>query len=403
MNHLHPPGPGPGICSESHAYPALAPRVAFFAVGLLAFAAALTGCRTPGDYGDAPDQSSTGYPALFATNGLFPTLAARNGATTRRTDLATLGPTASAERDANDPLDPDGQPNLNPSNTDLDDGIVDFVLVLISIPPPAAMVVNVSAPAGIPADTWFINAVIDMNLDGAWGGAAASGVPEWCVRNFPFQIVPGDTTPVRLPPFFFGDGNRLPDGAWMRLLLTREPVREPDWDGSGRFAAGEVEDHVISLPRIKSCIPIGMPDQPRYVFRGQALIPVRLTVRNLGATACDVNLTLTRLSGLVTLAAPAGCAGPGGGPINCVIPALAPGPGGVVLLFNATRPGVPGDLPSRWNYRVAAQDPPAVVTAEGVTLGYGDSTGDFDFVGDLEVTERVPIQQKLPVTGGDRW
>jgi hypothetical protein len=365
-------------------------------LALLTVTTALTGCRTPGDYGDAPDQSPTGYPVLFATNGLFPTLAARNGARTRQTTLATLGASASAERDANDPMDPDGQPNLNPSNTDADDGIVDFALVLISIPPPAAMVVNVSAPPGIPADTWFINAIIDMNLDGSWGGLAAPAVPEWCVRNFPFQIIPGASTPVRLPPFFFGDGNRLPDGAWMRLVLSREPVNAGDWDGTGTFSAGEVEDHVISLPQIKSCIPVGMPDQPRYLFRGPGPIPVRLTVRNIGATACDVNVTLTRVNGMVNLAAPAGCAGPGGGPINCVIPALAPGNPGVVLLFNATRPGIPGDLPSRWTYRVAAQDPPAVVTATGVTLGYGDSTGDFDFIAEeeLEIFHPPPIQQK---------
>src|SRR5688500_4750631 len=87
------------------------------------------------DYGDAPDGGPTGYPAPFAQTGSFPTLFGSGGAHAVDTSRATLGLTASAEVDAADPADPDGAPNL--VNTDGDNGIVDFALVLNQIPPPA--------------------------------------------------------------------------------------------------------------------------------------------------------------------------------------------------------------------------------------------------------------------------
>ena len=85
------------------------------ALALLAMVLLVSACATRGDYGDAPDGRPTGYPAAFAQTGNFPTLAASNGAATRDVSQAILGPSASVENDANDPADPDGQPNLNRS------------------------------------------------------------------------------------------------------------------------------------------------------------------------------------------------------------------------------------------------------------------------------------------------
>jgi hypothetical protein len=52
-------------------------------------------------------------------------------------------------------------------------------------------------------------------------------------------------------------------------------------------------------------------------------------------------------------------------------------------------------VPSTWNYRAQGIDPPAVITAEGVTIGYGDSIGDILFVDDdLEQDYRSPEQQQ---------
>ncbi len=365
-----------------------------------------------GDYGDAPDGGATGYPGPFTQTGAFPTLFANGGAVTRDTNQATLGPTASPEANANDPNDPDGQPNLNPVNTDADDGLVDFVLVLTSIPPPAALTVNVTAPAGSGGGQFFLNAIIDMNLDGAWGGVASPGVPEWVVKNFPVQLAAGQATPVALPPFLFGFGNRLPDGAWMRILLSREAVTVGDWDGGGTFSAGDVEDHIIRLPRVgpgqkRLIIQMSCPPVVRFP-RGRAIVRFGCQVRNIalgpdpgsfsyflvgfGANAASV-IVQPRLP-----PATLGClvpppATPAGGPVSCGNPpadiAIA-GAGPVVLPLRGIRvPGAP--LPSNWTYSAVGVDPPAVIDAAGVTAGFGDSRGDMAFV-ETEVEEQGEIQ-----------
>lgn len=362
------------------------------ALVLVAATVLTSACATRGDYGDAPDGASTGYPAQFAQTGNFPTLAANNGARAQNTVQATLGPSASAENDANDPADPDGLPNLNPSNTDSDDGVVDFVVVLTSIPPPAAMTVNVTGSPGSSGGAYWVNVLIDLNLDGRWGGVA--GLPEWVVKNFPVQVTAGATTQVPLPPFLFGFGNRLPDGAWMRILLSREPVSGGDWSGTGSFTAGEVEDHVISLPLVggnkKIVIQMACPNVVRFP-RGVATRRFSCNVNNvaLGATAGSFSYFMTAVINLPSVqvtplppVANRGCVPavpPPGGPVNCgVPPADIPiaGAGPVVLRLQADRMG---PLPSQWTYRARAEDPPAVITPTGVTVGVGDSTGDVRF------------------------
>jgi len=354
---------------------------------------------TLGDYGDAPDGGATGYAGLFAQAGAFPTLASSGGAVAQDVTQATLGPTASAEVDANDANDPDGQANLNPANTDADDGLVDFVLVLTSIPPPAALTVNVSAPAGSAGGQYFVNALIDMNLDGRWGGVASPGVPEWVVKNFPVQLMPSQATAVALPPFSFGFGNRLPDGAWMRILLSREAVSGGDWNGGGTFSAGEVEDHVIRLPVLQGgqkrlIIQMSCPRTVRFP-RGAAAVNFTCQVFNtaLGATAGRFSYFMVGIgpnAASVAVAPRGGAAAigcvparfPAGGPVNCgVPPATIPiaGAGPVNLRLRAARQAG-GPLPSTWTYSATGEDPPAIVTAEGVTVGFGDARGDVAFV-----------------------
>ncbi len=362
-----------------------------------------------GDYGDAPDGGATGYPGPFAQTGAFPTLSTSGGAVTLNTDQARFGPGASAEADANDPADPDGQPNLNPSNTDRDDGLVDFVLVLVSIPPPAALTVNLTAPPGSGGGNFFVNAIIDMNLDGAWGGVTSPGVPEWVVKNFPVQLTAGQSTPVALPPFLFGFGNRLPDGAWLRLLVSREAVAATDWDGGGQFSAGEVEDHVIQLPVFgptQKRIVMNMNCPRRVLFPpGRAQVRFRCQAFNiaLGATAGSFSYVLNGIGAnapsvtVNPLGAPAnlGCAGgppfPAGGPVRCGnppgdIPIAGAGP--VNLFFVATDNG--GPLPSNWVATASAEDPPSVVTPDGITVGFGDSFRNVTF-------DRVEIKIKAKI------
>lgn len=319
------------------------------------------------DYGDAPDGGPTGYPAPFAQIGQFPTLFASNGARALNTGVVTLGPLASAEVDAVDPADPDGITNL--TNTDFDDGLVDLFITLVSIPPPATLTVNVSAPAGSSGGTFLVNAVIDLNMDGRWGGQGASGESEWVVRNEPVDVVPGVVTPFTSKPFAFSNGNLVPDGAFMRIALTSEPAPS-NWDGTGEFSSGEIEDHFIKLPMVNGkkmpilSVDCGGPYRP--------LDQVTCVVTNLRADAGGTfNYALQWLSG-----------GTVNVPIGTCAPAapVAIGPNAAVpITCNSTS----GSTPTSWLFTAQAQDPQAQVVEGGIVLGHSDaSTSAFEFAGE---------------------
>jgi len=335
-----------------------------------------------GDFGDAPDAGPTGYPGLFAQTGQFPTMQASDGPFARDVDQASLGSTGSIENDADDPADPDGVPNLGPVNTDSDDGIGSMVIFLVSIPPPAVMTVNVTGDPNGTGGQYWINVAIDLNMDGDWEDVLAPGLIEWVVRNFPVVVTPGVTLPVRLPPFLFGNGNRLPDGAWMRILLSNERLTGPAWTGGGGgFAAGEVEDHVINLPRVagKSCaIQMACPNTvwfPRGSPIG-AQVNFGCAINNLGADQCRARYSMTQVTpgAAVVETPPPPCMPNGPLRLRCGPTRLIPAP--LPLNFTATKVGA---LPSQWTYRAWAFDPPSVVTPEGVILGFGDSVGDVLF------------------------
>lgn len=360
----------------------------YAAAAAMAAATLAGGCM--GDYGDAPDGAATGYPPAFTQTGAFPTLLSSGGAVALDVDDVVLGAGASAEDDANDPGDPDGVPNLAPANTDSDDGIVDFVLVLVSIPPPAAAAFQVSAPAGSPGGTYFLNALIDLNMDGQWGGTVAPGLVEWAIVNFPFSVASGGTATVTPPPFLYGFGNRLPDPAWMRVAVTSAPIADSDWDGGGIFDSGEIEDHLIVLPMINNKqVPIVDMDCPARVnFRGAPAVPFVCSVTNLRAVGGNFGYSLSRLNGDVLVTdprdgGPAALVGTNGAPPappQAIAPLQA-----VALPFTATRGN---QLPSLWQYSAWTIDPPAIVSQTGVTAGFGASTGTIEFVDEPE--EEIP-------------
>lgn len=360
------------------------------------FAGLLVGCSgTPAaDFGDAPDGGSTGYITSRAQTGNFPTLLESNGARALNVEEAYLGDSASAEQDANDEDDPDGVPNL--TNADSDDGLVDFFITLTSIPPPTVLGVNVTAPEGSPGGTFYLNAIIDLNLDGEWGGQGASGESEWAVRNEPVEVVPGDTTPFISQPFAFSDGLVLPDGAYMRVALTKEMVPD-NWDGTGEFSAGEIEDHVITLPK-KDGEPIpvltvdcGGPYKPGAV--------VTCIVTNSGG-AGTFTYSLRRIgTGTVNVPLPTCKTGPGeppGGPV-AINDGPPPGAGADPNPVTITCVSTPGQAPDTWRLTVRAVDPPAVVIPGGIQAGSSkESEADFSFEGSPKT-----VQAYTNIMGGN--
>ena len=347
-----------------------------------------------GDYGDAPDGSATGYPGLFAQDGQFPTLAANDGARTLDVNGGRLGADASVESDANDPADSDGVPNLAPVNTDSDDGLARMMIQVVSIPPPAFLDVDVSVPVGGQAGTYWLNVLIDLNMDGEWGGTVPPGNPEWVVKNRPVPLAAGERRVERTDYFAYGNGNRLPDPAWMRVALTSEPVAGTDWDGSGEFAVGEIEDHLVRMPRKpdgrKLPVVAMQCGAPVKIFvAGQVRMNFNCTVTELAGQAGRVRYWLDRRSGGVTISLdrtlPPGASVPGTAPDGdgFVQTGNIAAFGTITLSLTASR----GILPSTWSYGASAIDPMSIVDAEGVIAGTTDSTGTITFVDEEDLGE----------------
>jgi hypothetical protein len=189
-----------------------------------------------GDYGDAPD----GYPTRYtpgdgvATMGSFP-----SDAHVTHIDLARLGSGITAERGVLDPEDGDGTHNMTDDDR-RDDGIVALrALTATSI----TADVSITAAPDAPAEGWFLNVLLDANGDGEW--AETDSYPEWRVENMPITVVPGGEIVVELTGFWPVPSHRQ---AWMRLALTNSAVDGSDWDGSGAFEAGEIEDYLVLRP-----------------------------------------------------------------------------------------------------------------------------------------------------------
>lgn len=212
------------------------------------------------DYGDAPDNLPCGYsedpvqdtvckfPTLFATTNAR--VSGRPGAHALTVGQETLGALelVSAERDANDPNDPDQTPNL--TDDDIDDGLrVDLLptglirfKVLVKVAP--------TAPSG----TRYLNVLYDRNRDGEW--RASSEGEEWLVKNLAINLAPGGEQEIEVPvPVDQNWILALSQPRWLRLALTRESIPEAlfasagGWDGSGAFSAGEIEDYKIGAAR----------------------------------------------------------------------------------------------------------------------------------------------------------
>jgi hypothetical protein len=208
------------------------------------------------DYGDAPDNTEAyeygavagHFPTFFDTDN---SVDGRPGGHTLNVGEETLGVDVSAEKDADDPSDPDSIPNM--VNADKDSQIFwaaypDYSNQTLSV----RFLVQVSVAGNAPDTTRYINILLDHNRDGQW---KKSGVgKEWLIENFEVKVPPGSTEWV------WTDSASLPltsagtfgFESWIRVALTRSaiddsPFGDDGWDGSGAFDYGEIEDHYYNF------------------------------------------------------------------------------------------------------------------------------------------------------------
>ena len=260
------------------------------------------------DFGDAPDGAPAGYRGTRVI-GRFPTrLDTRSspnpGGHVLRPGPDRLGEAVTAEANADDRADPDGVPNLV-NGDDGDDGVVALTLDLDQAPAQATLEVMVSLTADAPRGPRYLNVLIDMNLDGRWS-VGEDETPEWAVQNLVVNLAPGSSRSVRTRPFALGGANWMPDGAWMRVALTRERIVGDAWDGGGRWLAGEIEDYQVALPRAagasEAAAPLIATICPASVDVPSGALMQRTGCRmvNLGGDGAS-ELRLTRATGDATL------------------------------------------------------------------------------------------------------
>jgi hypothetical protein len=200
-----------------------------------------------GDYGDAPDGTDAynGVPGKYPTRyGTANGYQGAPGCHALTTGEETIGHGVSAEVDATDPNDPDGVPNLVDADAD-----ERAFAILDGTTGRLAFTVAVSTTA--PKVARHLNALIDFDQSGTWGPGGNG--PEWPVKNLVVNIAPGNSATIITPAFAWGSGPVPMSPVWMRALLSREQVDESsysgrgEWDGSGSFTHGEVEDYFVFL------------------------------------------------------------------------------------------------------------------------------------------------------------
>jgi hypothetical protein len=194
----------------------------------------------PGDYGDAPDGKPLD-PVRGGKTGAFPT-ASKDAGRVLDVNKAWLGAKATVEAGADDPRDPDGRPNLE---YDRDDGLTEMMVALDAGKATAELTLDVVVDDA--SQKYWLNVLVDLNGDGRWGGSVAGGADEWAVQNFAVDMGDKRRARVKLPKFAFENGADVPESAWMRVALTNA-LAPKAWDGSGQFAAGEIEDYLVELP-----------------------------------------------------------------------------------------------------------------------------------------------------------
>jgi len=169
------------------------------------------------DFGDAPDPS---FPSLLASDGAR----AVPGAFW----LGQLAFPPTSEIDAK-VVDLD----------ELDDGLIQLLVT------PGRVLVTFQAVLAEAAEprTAYFNLLADVNRDSQWQAfqGAAGPIEEWAVVNRELALTPGEREEIATEFPSLGPGPDL----WFRATLTGRPVEAVDWDGTGLFEEGEIEDYRI--------------------------------------------------------------------------------------------------------------------------------------------------------------
>ena len=167
------------------------------------------------DFGDAPDPT---FPSLLASDGAR----AVPGA-------FWLGQPA---------FPPTGETDAKVVDQDeLDDGLIQLLVT------PGRVLVTFQAVLVEESDarSVYFNLLADVNHDGQWQTfqGATGTVQEWAEVNREVLLIPGETQEIATEFPLLQPGADL----WYRATLTDRPVDGTDWDGTGLFEEGEIEDY----------------------------------------------------------------------------------------------------------------------------------------------------------------
>jgi hypothetical protein len=197
---------------------------------------------TPGDYGDARDDVTTGYPTLYTSTN---TLAGRRGPYHRNIDDGLIGPS---------PNSVNVEAAAQVVDMDIDDGTPFFYVELVSLPAPTWFSIDVSVDANAPDQTRYLNVLIDHNNDNDWAeifDPFTGHWTEWVMQNRAVRVPPGETRRIQSSEFGFSP-DLLLFPVQVRVTITPDPI-DPgalaEWDGSGPdtgFVSGETEDYIVT-------------------------------------------------------------------------------------------------------------------------------------------------------------
>ena len=211
-------------------------------VATLAFAS-ITHAQILGDFGDAPDNLTTGFPSrLGSLNAASGFDAPYHLDSTSEWIGYTAASTTTSENDSRQ------------VGGDIDDGFSSiWSMTAAGIGHRGYLTTTLSYDPSVSSksETRYVNAAVDFNNNLQFGDMSFSQ-REWVVRNQPvdFSGLPDGITSVdahfgfHLDPSLIGIENR-----WVRVTFSDQPVApNGEWDGSGPlggFARGETEDFLL--------------------------------------------------------------------------------------------------------------------------------------------------------------